>query len=42
MQQWAQIGRFRESQLLIDNGCDLLVIDTAHKYSGKVLKALSH
>ena len=26
---------------LIDNGCDLLVIDTAHGHSAKVLKALS-
>ena len=30
-----------EAKSLIDNGCDLIVIDTAHGHSKKVLKILS-
>ena len=41
----AAVGTNKEdlerAKLLIDNGCDLIVIDTAHGHSEKVLKALS-
>ena len=41
----AAVGTNREdlerARSLIDNGCDLIVIDTAHGHSEKVLKTLS-
>ena len=41
----AAVGTSKEdllrSKSLIDNGCDLIVVDTAHGYSEKVLKILS-
>ena len=41
----AAVGTNKEdierAKRLIDNGCDLIVIDTAHGHSEKVLKTLS-
>ena len=42
----AAVGTNREdidrTKSLIDNGCDLIVIDTAHGHSAKVLQTLSN
>jgi IMP dehydrogenase len=34
-------GGFERSELLIDAGCDVIVVDTAHGHSAKVLEAVT-